>query len=128
MFLVILFFGVCFGQSNSAQRDPAYPALGWDSLKTAIQYPEIARRAGVEGISNVAVKIDSVGNVVDIMISGNAIFNNAIEDAVRNVTWQPGIENYKVRTSSVFFEVQFRYRDSKLKNKRVIVIEAEKPQ
>lgn len=106
---------------------PARPSDGWDVLKSKIVYPEIARRAGVEGISNVAVKVDSSGNVVDIIISGYPIFNGPIEDAVKKVLWTPEREGMKAHSSSVFFDVRFQFRSTNAAERKVLVIEAEKP-
>lgn len=116
-----------FAQSNSSSTDLARPSIGWDAFKNTIVYPEIARRAGVEGISNVAVKLDTTGRVIDIMISGYNIFDASIEQAVKKATWIPQRENGAPRATSVFFDVQFQYRDTKGSYKRTLVIEADKP-
>lgn len=126
--LVVLFCisTVAYSQMmNSTQS--AQPSVGWDSLRAVIGYPEIARRAGVEGTSNVAVKIDSTGKVMDIMISGYPIFNASIEKAVRAVPWTAQMEGTRRRSSSVFFDVQFKYKSENGMQKKVLVIEANKP-
>jgi TonB family protein len=127
-FLCFLSASIAAGQSSNTHHEAAYPALGWDSLRYQIAYPELARRTGVEGVVSVAVKIDSVGNVIDVIVSGNSIFSSTIEAAVKNVVWQPDIANYKIRSSTVFFDVRFQYRDPKASKKKVLLIETDKPQ
>lgn len=129
----ILVVIVCalLGSYSTAQvqrpiNDLARPSAGWDSLKSMIVYPEIARRAGVEGLSNVAVKLDTAGNVVDIMISGYDIFDTSIEGAIKKAAWLPEMDNGKARSTSVFFDVQFQYRNTKGPLKRILTIEADK--
>ena len=126
---VVILFCISMVAYSQMMNDihPAHPTAGWDTLRTLIAYPEIARRAGVEATSNVAVKVDSTGKVADIMISGYSIFNASIEKAVRSVSWTPEMEGMKGRSSSVFFDVQFRYKSSSIVQKKVLVIEAEKP-
>ncbi len=116
----------CFAQGNRIQNDHAHPAVGWDSLKSTIVYPEIARRAGVEGISNVAVKLDTTGAVIDIMISGYDIFDSSIEQAVKKARWFPEVENGRPKPTSLFFDVQFQYRNTKGPLRRTLIIEADK--
>ncbi len=127
IFVVFLLAVSCMYAQPMRGNQSAKPAVGWDSLKSLMSYPEIARRAGVEATSNVAVKIDSAGNVVDIMISGYNIFDSAIENAVKKVKWQPEMDNNKRRASSVFFDVQFRYKTTTDSQKRTLIIETDKP-
>lgn len=124
---LIIFSIQCFAQSSPRSTEHARPSIGWDSLKSMIVYPEIARRAGVEGLSNVAVKIDASGAVVDIIISGYDIFDAAIEQGVKKTSWIPEMENGKSVPTSVFFDVQFQYRNTKGTVRRTLLIEAEKP-
>lgn len=126
--IAVLFTVALFSSAQPMNNvQPARPSAGWDVLKSKIAYPEIARRAGVEGTSNVAVKVDTSGNVVDIIISGYPIFNGPIEDAVKKVSWTPERDGMKVHSSSVFFDVQFQFRSSGGMQKKVLVIEADKP-
>jgi len=117
---------LCSSAQTMNITQPARPSEGWDKLKSKIVYPEIARRAGVEGTSNVAVKIDSVGHVIDVIISGYPIFSSPIEQAVKNAAWKPAMEGTKAHESSVFFDVQFQFRSSSGMQKKVLVIEADK--
>lgn len=129
-FVVVVFIVLtllCVPKMTYAQTEHARPSVGWDSLKSMIVYPEIARRAGVEGLSNVAVKIDASGAVVDIIISGYDIFDAVIEQAVKKTSWIPEMENGKSVPTSVFFDVQFQYRNTKGIVRKTLVIEAEKP-
>lgn len=123
---LVILATVCYAQENRTRSEHARPAVGWDSLKGMIIYPEIARRAGVEGISNVAVKLDTTGAVVDIMISGYEIFDASIEQAIKRTRWLPEMENGKTKPASLFFDVQFQYRNTKGPLRRTLIIEAEK--
>lgn len=130
--LIIFLFSVGAGSLFSQEmskgfNDAAYPALGWDTLKSMIVYPEIARRTGIEGVSNVEVHLDSVGNILFVNITGNPMFNGVIQDAVRDIYWQPSLDNYKVRSSTVYFDVEFKYKNSKIPQKRKFIIETQKP-
>lgn len=124
--LLLVYATVCTTQENRVHSEHARPAVGWDSLKGMIAYPEIARRAGVEGISNVAVKLDSTGTVIDIMISGYDIFDSSIEQAIKKMRWLPEMENGKPKPASLFFDVQFQYRNTKGPLRRTLIIEADK--
>lgn len=116
----------CFAQGNRIHNGHARPVIGWDSLKSAIVYPEIARRAGVEGISNVAVKLDTTGAVIDIMISGYDIFDSSIEQAIKKTRWLPEMEGGRPKPVSLFFDVQFQYKNTKGPARRTLIIEADK--
>ncbi|MEW5798224.1 MAG: energy transducer TonB [Bacteroidota bacterium] len=124
--LLVVYATVCTAQENRVHSEHARPAVGWDSFKEMIIYPEIARRAGVEGISNIAVKLDTSGAVIDIMISGYDIFDSSIEQAIRKARWLPEIENGKPKPASLFFDVQFQYRNTKGPVRRTLIIEADK--
>ena len=124
--VLVLYATVSTAQENRVHSDHARPAVGWDSLKGMIVYPEIARRAGVEGISNVAVKLDTTGAVIDIMISGYDIFDSSIEQAIKKTRWIPEMENGKSKPASLFFDVQFQYRNTKGPLRRTLIIEADK--
>lgn len=113
---------------NRAQSDPAYPVIGWDSLKSMIVYPEIARRAGVQGYANVSADIDEAGKIVSVVVSGHGIFKSNIEDVVKKVQWKPEMNNGKAVKSSVVFEIQYQIKNIQdMPKKRVLVIESENP-
>lgn len=109
-------------------HDLARPAAGWDSLKSQIAYPEIARRAGVQGYSNVSVEIDENGKVLTVSVSGQGIFRSNIEEVVKASRWLPEINNGKAVKSTVVFELQFQLKNIQdMPKKRVLIIESEIP-
>ena len=112
LFTVCTFVAVFAQNPEMSYNEDAFPSLGWDTLQRSIIYPEIARRTGVEGVMKVEVQLDSVGHVMDVIIEGNSIFSRDLESAIRHVYWQPTLHNYKVRSSKVYFNVQYKYQKS----------------
>ncbi len=118
---------VSFGYSQDALVE-AKPEIGWDSLKSLIVYPEIARRAGVEDIARVSVEIDSLGNVISIGFGGYGIFSNSVKSTLRKIKWIPEMYNGKKRSSEVVFDVQFQLQEKKnFPKRRVLEIESSNP-
>ena len=77
-----------FGQVTGS--DPHYltPEIGWDSLQAKIEYPELARRAGLEGTVDAVVYINASGIVDSIRIQSTAeIFVQPVEQALRSTKW-----------------------------------------
>lgn len=88
--------------TNDADLDPtAYVHVEteptWDQgdLQRRVKYPEIARRAGIEGTVVVQVLVDRTGKAVKTMIlsSGNRVFEESAVDAVRKTVFTPAIQN-----------------------------------
>ncbi len=128
--VVLLIAASCmFSQTGTRPaNDPARPAIGWDSLKSLISYPEIAKRTGVQGYSDVSVEIDSAGNVGDVEVSGFGIFNEPVKKVVKNAKWLPEISKGKPKATTVLLEVQFQLKPKKeLPKRKVIIIESELP-
>ncbi len=118
---------VSFGYSQDALVE-AKPEIGWDSLKSLIVYPELARRAGVEDIARVSVEIDSLGNVTAIDFGGYGIFSNSVKSTLRKVKWIPETFYGKKRASEVVFDVQFQLQDKKnFPKRRMLMIESSNP-
>ncbi|HAP35368.1 MAG TPA: hypothetical protein DCQ28_05285 [Bacteroidetes bacterium] len=118
---------VSFGYSQDALVE-AKPEIGWDSLKSLIVYPEIARRAGVEDIARVSVEIDSLGNVTSIDFGGYGIFSSSVKSTLRKIKWTPETYNGKKRASEVVFDVQFQLQEKKnFPKRRVLQIESSNP-
>ena len=126
LFFSVLIF-VTFGYSQSKAVE-ASPVMGWDSVKSLIVYPEIARRAGVEDIARVSVEIDSLGNVTSIDFAGAGIFSPSVKSTLRNVKWIPETFNGLKRASQIVFDVQFQLQNmSNFPKRRVLLIEATNP-
>jgi len=74
-------------------------------------YPEIARRAGIEGIVWVSVLLDKSGSVRDVRISResgrNAGFEEAAIEAARLTVWKPAISNGQPVALWVSYKIVF---------------------
>lgn len=125
--LALVSFAVAQTPTRPA-NDPARPVVGWDSLKSMIPYPEIARRAGVQGYANVSVDIDENGAVGAVSVSGYGIFRPPVEETVRRVQWLPEFANGRPVKTSVVFEIQFQLKNVQdMPKKRVLIIESDIP-
>ncbi|MEE4311504.1 MAG: energy transducer TonB [candidate division KSB1 bacterium] len=77
---------------------PPQPEGGFAELQRRVAYPEIARKAGIEGKVLLQVKIDESGDVVDHKIVeslGNNGCDEAALNAVRSVKWVPAKQGDK---------------------------------
>jgi outer membrane biosynthesis protein TonB len=124
--LIIL---LVLGSQAFAQYSPelARPVVGWDSLRNLIVFPEIAKRAGLQGYVDVSVQLDSLDNVGEIKIVGFEIFYQCIKDAVRKIKWTHEASYGFKRSTLVLFTVEFNLRPSKIPDREVLRIEADRP-
>lgn len=76
------------------------------------KYPEMARKAGVEGMVILNVLIDKNGKVRDIrVIKGiGAGLDEAATEAARQSTWTPAIQNHKPVAVWVSLPMRFKLR------------------
>lgn len=87
---------------------------GLEAVQALIRYPEMARRAGIEGTVHVQFIVDENGRVVDPVVArgiGGGCDEVALE-AVRQVSFRPGVQrgrNVKVRYA---IPVRFRLREA----------------
>jgi len=75
--------------------DPPQPIGGFAAIQKNLVYPEIARKAGVEGKVTVHVQIDEKGNVVNTKILqslGNNGCDEAAVAAIKSVKWKPAMQ------------------------------------
>jgi protein TonB len=84
---------------------------GLAALKRAIEYPELARKAGQEGKVFLEIVVDEKGNVIDArMLKGPAIFEEAAIKAIFKMKFRPAKQrdrSVKVRIAQV---IEFRLR------------------
>ncbi|MFA6540242.1 MAG: energy transducer TonB [Bacteroidota bacterium] len=132
-YLLVFAAGILISLSSSTlaserpKNDPARPEIGWEAFKSMIPYPEIAKRAGVQGYSNASVKLDTAGAVLSVSISGYGIFDKPIEEAVKKVQWLPELDNGKPRETTVIFEVQFQLKSLQdMPKKKILIIESDR--
>lgn len=75
-------------------------------------YPEIARRAGVEGKVLVHILVDRMGRVRDVkIIRGPEVFHEAAKDAAWKGIWRPAIQNHGPVAVWVALPLRFTLRD-----------------
>jgi protein TonB len=75
--------------------DPPNPVGGFAAIQRNLKYPEIARKAGVEGKVVVHVQISEKGAVVNTKILqslGNNGCDEAAVDAIKSVKWKPAMQ------------------------------------
>jgi periplasmic protein TonB len=81
-----------------AYDEAPQPLGGFTAIQKNLVYPEIARKAGVEGRVYVNVLIDERGNVIDTQIL-KSLGNNGCDEAaivaIRAVKWKPAKQRDK---------------------------------
>ena len=81
-----------------AYDEPPQPIGGFAAIQRKLVYPEIARKAGVEGRVYINVLIDQKGNVVRTKILkslGNNGCDEAATAAIKAVKWKPAQQRDK---------------------------------
>jgi protein TonB len=87
------------------------PIGGFAAIQAKLVYPEIARRAGIEGTVTVQARISENGTVIDTRILvplGNSGCNEAAVAAIRAVRWKPAKQRDKPVTVWVSIPVRFK--------------------
>ncbi len=79
------------------------------------KYPEIARKAGIEGSVWVKVLVDKNGNVRDAIVlkesGANAGFEEAALESARQSKWKPAMQNKQPVMLWVSYEVKFQLKN-----------------
>ncbi len=79
-----------------------------------LKYPEIARKAGIEGSVWVKVLVDKNGSVMDARIAkesgANAGFEEAAIDAAKLCKWKPAMQNKQPVRLWVTYEIKFQLK------------------
>ena len=85
---------------------------GIAALQAAAEYPEPARRVGIEGRVIVQFVVDERGNVVDPVVvrSPHDLLSQAALDAVRKVSFEPGQQRGRAVKVQFTVPVTFRLR------------------
>lgn len=105
-------------EDESAQIFVAYdeapePLGGFGAIQANLKYPEIARKAGVEGRVFVKVAIDENGNVfrTEIIKSlGNNGCDEAAIEAIKKVKWKPAKQRDRAVKVWISIPVIFKLR------------------
>lgn len=93
--------------------EPPSPIGGFKSIQKALRYPEIARKAGIEGRVIVQVLVSEKGQVVDTRIMkslGHSGCDNAAVQAIKKVKWKPALQRDKPVKVWVAIPVIFRLK------------------
>ena len=75
-----------------AYDEPPKPIGGFAAIQKALVYPELAKKAGIEGQVTVQVNIGEDGEVINTRILvplGNCGCNEAAIAAIKAVKWEP---------------------------------------
>lgn len=97
-------------QSFEVEKAPECVNLG--QVRASMQYPEVAREAGIEGRVTVKVLVGEAGNVIKVgAVSGPDAFHDEVKDKASNLQFTPGLQNGK--PVKVWVTVPFNF---KLKN------------
>jgi protein TonB len=96
-----------------AYDEPPEPIGGFGAIQSKLVYPEIARKAGVEGRVYVNVIIDEKGNVVGAKVIkslGNNGCDEAAIAAIKAVKWRPAKQRDKPVKVQVGIPVVFKLK------------------
>lgn len=78
------------------------------------KYPELARRAEIEGVVRVEVLVDKKGDVRDARVlkgsGANAGFEEAALEAARLARWRPAMQNNTPVATWVWYDIKFRLK------------------
>jgi protein TonB len=92
------------------------PIGGFTAIQKNLTYPEIARRAGVEGMVVVQVLIDTKGNVNDTKVAkslGNNGCDEAAIAAIKKTKWKPALQRDKPVKVWVSIPVIFKLKEAR---------------
>ena len=90
------------------------PIGGQAAMQKNLKYPEIARRAGVEGTVIIQVLIDIKGNVKETRIArslGNNGCDEAAVEAIKKTKWKPALQRDKPVKVWVSIPVIFKLKE-----------------
>ncbi|OQX86086.1 hypothetical protein B6D60_06850 [candidate division KSB1 bacterium 4484_87] len=89
------------------------PIGGFAAIQRNLEYPEIARKAGIEGTVIVYAQIDRSGKVIRTKVVkplGNSGCNEAAVKAIKSVKWKPAKQRDKPVTVWVSVPVKFKLK------------------
>lgn len=88
------------------------PSFDPGELARNIVYPEVAKKAGIEGTVQVSIWISKTGKPTKVVIrdSPSTTLNNAAKEAIMQTTFSPGIQNNQPVGSWLTIPVVFRLK------------------
>ncbi len=93
--------------------EPPTPIGGFGAIQKALKYPEIARKAGIEGRVTIHVLVSEKGEVIKTKILqslGHTGCDEAAVNAIKNVRWNPAMQRDKPVKVWVAIPVIFRLK------------------
>ena len=96
-----------------AYDEPPSPIGGFGAIQGALKYPEIARKAGIQGRVIVQVLVSEKGKVVDAQIIqslGHSGCDVAAIKAIQSVNWKPASRGYKPVPGWIAIPVIFKLK------------------
>ena len=93
--------------------EPASPVGGFREIQKALNYPPIARKAGIEGRVIIKVLISKHGQILDTLILqsiGHAPSDQAAVEAAMQVKWKSALYQGKTVKAWVVFPVLFKLK------------------
>jgi len=119
-FIVLILIGLnsTYSQSrvwieDSTEYFPPQPSIGWDSLKSLIQYPEIYNRAGIEQSQSIVAFISSQGKIDSVNYRKMyQVFIQWVDSAIYSTTWLPGKFKGIPIDTSITIRIAFKLYDS----------------
>jgi len=93
--------------------EPPTPKGGFRSIQKALKYPEIARKAGIEGRVTIHVLVSEKGEVIRTKILqslGHSGCDQAAVNAIEKVKWNPAMQRDKPVKVWVAIPVIFRLK------------------
>ena len=96
-----------------AVEHPAEPVGGFRAILEHLKYPELAKKAGIQGRVVVFAKIDRQGNVVKTLIHKTIGFEPcdiSAMNAVQATTWKPALQRDEPVPVWVSIPIDFRLR------------------
>ncbi len=97
-----------------AYDEPPEPIGGFGAIQSKVVYPEIARKAGIEGQVTIYAHISEKGDVIDTKILvplGNSGCNEAAIAAIKAVKWKPAKQRDHPVAVWVSIPVRFKLTD-----------------
>ena len=87
----------------------AEPSIGWDSLRTRINFPYLESVSRFNGMATVSVDLDSMGRVTNMAVKATSDqVESSIRTALRGILWKPPRDSEGQPISGfILFQVSF---------------------
>ncbi|MFP4527074.1 MAG: energy transducer TonB [Candidatus Kapaibacterium sp.] len=88
------------------------PSVDLAELQKNVKYPDMARRAGIEGTVTIRVLVDQDGSVRRMVVQStdSELLNEAAKDAVKKTAFTPAIQNNEPVICWVSIPIRFKLR------------------